>query len=811
MTLDYFKVQIIASTKFWLTSKSSLALILLNLLIALGVALLCVNFVVGESTYESWNSKKDTTYRLNWARFENTPPERANIGVTSPALQPELERIIGKNNFLYGAIQSDSPNVSLIIDNTEIKDIQPRAVSPQVPEMFDLRFIRSSGQKISEPGTVIISKSTEERFFNSRDSIGEVLSIKIGDGVSDFTIIGVFDELPNNTHLNFKILFSIENYRLAYPRVFDNLYTANLFSTYITISKGKSVEVITSELRDGFRQRNGGQGDITYELQPISDIHLNPSIVGEYKEPGSKYVNYTAMFVLALLILVTVTNHLNIYLSVLAKRRASLSVNELTGQTRSNQFLFFFYENILFFMIGGILGQSIAFLFVSSSNFIDISVVDIFSMSNVVILAAFVIVLSTISTLAFIWLTSNEMLLERITDINNNGTSLKTKISYPVLVFQVSVFVLVIALAHGAWRNIEKERSKDLGFAVGGYVTEQLNYKTINKNFERIKQSLIASSPSAAVTIAEQTLTDEFNMTGQNIRRPGIDFRLQQAPIIGSGSNIIEALGLKLLAGSDFSDSRPATLWRWTQDGATSGVIVNEGFIKSLGYKTPDTAIGQSITFMWFNSAVSATISGVVNDFEFKRGTTPSTPIMFAHGFFFQGTARIIFNDSGQRDYKDKLRNTVEDALSAAPVHVNTMKQLIDLQYDSEVRAFYFLLSLIIIISITLAISTYFILSLQVENKVKDFAIKMICGCNRRTIFANVSRQPILVFAFSLITILLFFALSKISDAAIVFEYTSFSGLLIGYIFYLIISIITIAIVSNRVNNINPISVIKYK
>jgi len=72
--------------------------------------------------------------------------------------------------------------------------------------------------------------------------------------------------------------------------------------------------------------------------------------------------------------------------------------------------------------------------------------------------------------------------------------------------------------------------------------------------------------------------------------------------------DFIRVLGLKVLAGRDFSRDFPSD--------PVKGIIVNETAIRQLGFQKPDSAIGKSFNLI---GGKRGTIIGLVNDFHFVR------------------------------------------------------------------------------------------------------------------------------------------------------------------------------------------------
>ena len=76
--------------------------------------------------------------------------------------------------------------------------------------IFKLSFIHGGSETaLEKPESVLLSRSTSEKFFGYENPVGQ--SIKSSDGTL-YQIDGVYEDLPHQTHFHFDVLFSMEGY-----------------------------------------------------------------------------------------------------------------------------------------------------------------------------------------------------------------------------------------------------------------------------------------------------------------------------------------------------------------------------------------------------------------------------------------------------------------------------------------------------------------------------------------------------------------------------------------------------------------------
>ncbi len=69
---------------------------------------------------------------------------------------------------------------------------------PGIFKIFDINIVAGDANKaLNRPGTVMLSRKTAMRYFNTTDVVGKRLR---ADNESDLEITGVFENFPNESH-----------------------------------------------------------------------------------------------------------------------------------------------------------------------------------------------------------------------------------------------------------------------------------------------------------------------------------------------------------------------------------------------------------------------------------------------------------------------------------------------------------------------------------------------------------------------------------------------------------------------------------
>ena len=187
--------------------KTFTVLNVLGLSLGMVASLLILQYVKYERSYDSFHSKAKDIYRVNYNQWQNGKL-RFECAAAVPAVGPAL-----KNNFpevkrftrlfpVSGIATYESPGRGVVSFREEKMQIADSSVF----EVFDINLV--DGDKVMSlagPGKVVLSQRAVKRYFADEDPIGKTIS---WDGNRKFEVTGIFQDLPENSHIKFDFLFS---------------------------------------------------------------------------------------------------------------------------------------------------------------------------------------------------------------------------------------------------------------------------------------------------------------------------------------------------------------------------------------------------------------------------------------------------------------------------------------------------------------------------------------------------------------------------------------------------------------------------
>jgi putative ABC transport system permease protein len=173
--------------------------------LALGMAccITIASYLQFELSFDRFHKNGNSIFRLVERQFFEGQDE-TNLGQSTPWMgetfvdYPEVS--IAVNFVNMGTIWTKHKDEMVEIPRALIAD-------PDVFEVFSFKLLRGDPQTaLLEPNTVVITEDTARRIFKEEDPVGQILQ---GPDSKIYTITGVAENVPENSHIQFDMLVSI--------------------------------------------------------------------------------------------------------------------------------------------------------------------------------------------------------------------------------------------------------------------------------------------------------------------------------------------------------------------------------------------------------------------------------------------------------------------------------------------------------------------------------------------------------------------------------------------------------------------------
>lgn len=530
----------------------------------------------------------------------------------------------------------------------------------------DSNFIDFFGYKVltgnpktmlSMPNSLVMTASVAKRYFGDEDPAGKSVRIEnnFGSDTAVYTITGIIEDLPTNSHLKIDMLASMSTYP---PDFRANYWLGGGFFTYIRLNPLANPKQLNDKLEDAVAdyiapelqqflnmsvQDYKNSKDIyTFHFQPIADIHMNAGINDGLTVHGNSRQIYILACIAVFILILACVNFTNLSTAKATLRAKEIGVRKVAGAGK-RQIAFQFLGEVFMHVFAATLLAVIAaeFLQVAFARLMDRQInivsIDPWFIAGLLIL----MLLTTIAAGSYPAFLISSM--SPLVAIRGKENKLNQRHSLRTLLVLIQ-FVLSAATATTAitfYQQMIYLEKLDPGYSRSDVMVVERT-DPLRGKVEPFIQELRNLPEVQKVTVSSglfgrQLYHSTYSREGRN----------PEELVFFHGTSVdYEFAGtydLALRKGRwflpDFSDS--------------SSVIINETAAKVLGWDEP---VGKRL----FNPGGRQrffTIIGVVRDFNFESLHTPIQPFIFMlNPKYYDGYFSIRFKPGNSENALRKTR-----------------------------------------------------------------------------------------------------------------------------------------------------------
>jgi putative ABC transport system permease protein len=338
--------------------KSYVIINIVGLSVGIACSLLIFLFIQHELSFDTFNKKYDRIYRVI---LDGKLGETEIRGAFTPA--PLAKTLIADFPEVETAVRMERWNEVLFrIEDRKYVEKNVMLADSSFFDVFSIPLLRGNPKKaLAEPHTIVLTENIASKFFGKEDPIGKTLRINSDTNV--YTITGVMANVPENSHFEFGILMSF----LSHWRAKDEFWLSNSFATYVLLKKGASVETFQKKLPAMVEKYIGPEvmqvlgidleqfvatgNRYGFFVQPLSDVHLNPSIQQDFRPPTDRRYIYIFTLVSLIIIVVASINYMNLSTARSVNRSREVGLRKVVGSSRRLLVWQFLLESIMLSLI----------------------------------------------------------------------------------------------------------------------------------------------------------------------------------------------------------------------------------------------------------------------------------------------------------------------------------------------------------------------------------------------------------------------------------------------------------------------------
>ncbi|MEW6364026.1 MAG: ABC transporter permease [Acidobacteriota bacterium] len=579
-----------------------------GLAVSMTVFVFILHYVQFESNYDRFHPDCDRIYRL---RYERTTEDGQTVrfasccppaGALVRARYPEVEKV--------GRILRYRASVSF--GDTKFLEENMYFADPDFLQILPFPFIKGDpSQGIRDANKAFVSESTARRYFGDRDPIGRTFSV---DRKMDYVIVGVFRDIPRNSHLKFDVLLSYQNLITLYGPEFQEAWGHTGVYTYLRLRPGADPAAIEKKLV-GLVDEQFGQALRNYrmtmelKLQPLPDIHLRSHFMQEYEVNGNAGV-VGFLFVVAFVVMaVSWVNYVNLSTARTLERVKEAGLRKVVGASRRQLFAQSLLETAILHCVAVVMAIGLVALLMGL--FAGLTGVPLghslwlqgwFWGSLALLLAGGVAISGFYPALVLSLYHPAQMLRG---DLGASMTGMRLR--KVLLVFQFVIAMALITATLVVYRQTSFMTSRDVGFdtrQVLVVTAPRVRDETYAEKWKTFKETLRQSSDVLHMCHVTEVPGRQILWDAGAIRRAGEDpTRGKNYQIVGVDYDFVDFFGLRLVCGRNFSREFPAD---------ASALMLNETAVKYMGFLDAESALGQQVDY-WGDIY---TVVGVLKDYH---------------------------------------------------------------------------------------------------------------------------------------------------------------------------------------------------
>lgn len=577
--------------------------------LAIGIAagLLVFQYARFELSYDRFEQRAKDIYRLQLDRYNDGKLSTqwaagaAGIGTYVKEAFPEVESLI----------RLRSTNGILAYKDQEFREENLFYANDNFLPAFGYPALEGTVKDaLKEANTAVLTASAAHKYFSNDNPIGKLISYNKKDL---YKVTAVIPDPPANTHLHFSILLSFATLQQQRPEINTTIDWDGWFN-YLLLRPGtdprtlekKIAGLVQSKWGDDMKKNKWG---MVFHLQPLPAIHLTSHFMQEAEVNGDGKNVYFLLIIAVFIIAIAWINYINLATARSLERAKETGIRKTLGSNRWQLIVQFLFESLLINILSIIIAFILILLCLPLFNALAGKNLTLSLLAtggfwfNLAILFVTGTILSGLYP-AFVLSSFKPISVLKGSQGSLKGTT-HGSFRQALVVVQFAASVLLMVGTFTVYRQLRFMQHQDLGVQIAQTLVikgPRVLDSTYDDRLTNFRTEALRIAGISRITSSTEVPGHKVGWNAGGIRLVGEDqSKSRQYRVIGIDYDFLDAYGLKLLKGRNFSR-------QFASD--TAAVLFNEEAINQLGYTKPEDALDKRIEF-W---GKQYTIVGVVTN-----------------------------------------------------------------------------------------------------------------------------------------------------------------------------------------------------
>lgn len=723
MFKNYFKI----GWRNLVKSKVYSLINILGLAIGMAVAMLISLWILDEVTYDKYHVNHEQLAQVMTTFIENDGKMETGQAVSMP-IGEELRSKYG-NDFKNISMASWNFGHVLTVGDKKISS-KGMWVESNFPSMFSIRMKKGNMEALNDPSSILINASLAKTLFGNTDAVNKMIRL---DNKDNYTVAGVFEDLPHNTSLfETKLLLPWKKYITTEQWLKDaaTQWNNHSWQAYVQVADNIKMDQETEKIKNVVMAHkvaatDGKEQAVLFPMDRwrlYSDFKQGKSVGGRIEFVW--LFSIIGVFVLMLACI----NFMNLSTARSEKRAKEVGIRKTVGSLHSQLIGQFLSESVLVALISFIF--SIALILVLMPLFNNLADKNIqLPWSNPVfwlVCFAFTIVTGLISGSYPAFYLSKFEPIEVL-----KGTFRAGKLaSLPRKVLVVIQFTFSIALIIGTvivFKQIQFAKNRPVNYKEEGLITIKMSTPDLYGHYDAIRNDLLSTG------VVENMAQSSSPTTRVNSNQIGFDWQGKDPnslPAFGTIAVSVDfgkTIGWKVKEGRDFSKD-------FSTD--TLGIILNESAVSLIGMK--QDIVGQIIQF----NDKKYSVIGVVKDMIMESPYKPVIPTVFLYDPNWANVFTIAMKSGVPvKDALSKIETVFKKYNPSAPFDYtfndeDYSKKFADEQRVGNLATFFTILAIFIS-----CLGLFGLASFVAEQRKKEIGVRKVLGASTFNLWKMLSKE----------------------------------------------------------------------
>jgi len=677
-----------------------------GLSIGMACCIILFLFLQNELSFDRYHANADRIFR---AVLQYESEGEVRLSATTPAPLgpalihefPEVEQAVrlGENEFL------------VTFGNMRFYE-RIFYADPELFEVFYFPLLEGDPASVlASPRSILVSESMSRKYFGGRSARGQVLSLYD----RDYTVTGVFKDVPLNSHFRFDFLVPFE------PMTQRNReqWGVSNYYTYLLLKGPDAVASYDSKISALVEKYRGRESTevykVSYPLQPLTRIHLHSQLRGEI-EPNGNFGTVILFSVITLFILlIACFNYINLSTARCTTRAREIGLRKVIGAGRIQIIGQFLGESFLFVFVSFVLAFGLVEAFLPLFNSFagrNLAADYVQNLPLLLFLSSVYLFVGFFSGSFVSFYVSGFQPIKVMKGIFSGGSKIP-HFRRVVIVGQFAITTLFLVSALVILGQLKFMKNKDLGFDKDHVINIPILDEKVFAGRERIKSEFLRLPNVLAACASSFAPGDK--MWHQNYSYEGMPAG-EYAMIrwIAVDYDFLQTLNIRLTQGRDFSKEFPTDPGR--------AYILNERAVEELGWSDP---LGKM-----FKIVDEGTVIGIVEDFHFSSLHEQIEPMALC--IYPEGFEHLSVRIEGDfvSETLASLEKTWKNVAPGQAFSYSFLDMDLDRLYGDEARLGRIIGSATFLSLLIASLGLFGLASFSIERRIKEIGIRKVLGAS---------------------------------------------------------------------------------